>query len=377
MRWNWEQPEWPEFAYDAKALEALERRFLLQSGEFMGVFRHVGADDRNALRVELIGEEAVKTSAIEGEILNRDSVQSSLRHQFGLGPESASIAPAERGIAALMVDLYERFADPLTDATLFAWHRLLLGGDRWIRVVGGWRAHDEPMQVVSGPVGRRRVHFQAPPPEAVPAEMRRFIGWFNHTAPQGAAPLPALTRAGLAHLYFVCIHPFEDGNGRIGRALAEKSLAQTLGWPSLIALAHTMENKRKDYYAALERYNKGMEVTGWLDYFAHTVIEAQATTIRRVDFHIGKAQFHARLHGQLNERQAKAIARMFREGINGFKGGLSAENYITITGASRATATRDLQDLVGKRALARTGELRYTRYHLNLGGRGGKEDGDG
>jgi Fic family protein len=197
--------------------------------------------------------------------------------------------------------------------------------------------------------------------------MQRFIVWFNDTARQGVAPLPALTRAGLAHLYFVCIHPFEDGNGRIGRALAEKSLAQNLGHPSLIALAYTIERKRKDYYVALERNNKDMEVTDWLEYFARTVTEAQFTTIKRVDFYVAKAKFYERLRDRLNDRQNKVIARMFREGIGGFRGGLSAENYIAITGTSRATATRDLQDLVEKGALRRTGELRHTRYHLVLG----------
>ncbi|MDR1989997.1 MAG: Fic family protein [Acidobacteriaceae bacterium] len=366
MRWNWEQPEWPEFSYDGTGIDALERDFLSRSGEFMGIFRHVGKDDQNALRIELISQEAIKTSEIEGEILNRDSVQSSLRHQFGLSLESADTPPAERGIAAMMADLYERFATPLTGHTLCTWHSLLMSGDESIRTVGGYRAHDEPMQVVSGPIGRRKVHFEAPPSKAVPAEMRRFIAWFNETAPRGSAPLPALVRAGLAHLYFVSIHPFEDGNGRIGRALAEKSLAQTLGRPSLIALAHTIESQRKDYYAALEDNNKGMEVTKWLEYFAHTVIEAQTTTIRIADFYIGKAKFYQRLHGQLNERQAKVMARLFKEGIEGFKGGLSAQNYAAITGAPRATVTRDLQDLVAKGALDRTGELRYTRYFLKL-----------
>jgi Fic family protein len=367
MRWNWEQPDWPEFSYDSGALVALEQQFLLQSGEFIGVFRHVGADDQNTLRVELIGEEAVKTAEIEGEILNRDSVQSSLRHQFGLGPEAANIPSAERGIAKMMVDLYEHFAAPLTDATMFDWHSLLLNGDRSINAIGRYRTHEDAMQVVSGPIHKRTVHFEAPPSKVVPGEMERFITWFNNTAPQCATPLPALTRAGLAHLYFVCIHPFEDGNGRIGRALAEKSLAQNLGHPSLIALAYTIEYKRKDYYAALERNNKDMEVTDWLKYFASTVIEAQSTTIKRVDFYVAKAKFYQRLQSRLNERQAKAIARMFKEGIDGFKGGLSAENYISITGTSRATATRDLQDLVEKGALSRTGELRHTRYHLELG----------
>jgi Fic family protein len=366
MRWNWEEKSWPKFLYDAKALEAVERQFLRQSGEFTGVFRHVGVDDQNALRIELIGEEAVKTSEIEGEILNRDSVQSSLRHQFGLGPEGSHIPAAERGIASMMTNLYERFADPLDDAILFAWHNHLMSGDKFIKTIGAYRTHSEPMQVVSGPIQKPTVHFEAPPSKVVSAEMRNFIVWFNDTSPLGNAQLPALTRAGLVHLYFVCVHPFEDGNGRIGRALAEKSLAQNLGHPSLIALAYTIERKRKDYYSALERNNKNMEVTDWLLYFAGTVIEAQSSTIKRVNFYVAKAKLYERLRGQLNERQAKVIARMFKEGIDGFKGGLSAENYIAITGTSRATATRDLQDLVEKEAFKKTGELRHTRYSMKF-----------
>jgi Fic family protein len=367
MPWNWEQTDWPNFSWDSKALEPMDQQFLLHSGEFVGAFRHVGTSDQDALRIELITEEAVKTSQIEGEILNRESVQSSLRHQFGLGPEQPNIAPAERGIARMMVDLYQHFAVPLTPEVIFEWHKMLLSGDTSIGTIGGYRTHPDPMQVVSGPVHKRKVHFEAPPPDAVPAEMQRFIVWFNGTAPHGPRPLPALARAGLAHLYFVCIHPFEDGNGRIGRALAEKSLAQNLGHPSLIALAYTIERKRKDYYAALERNNKELEVTDWLKYFGAAVLEAQDNTIRRVDFYVAKAKFYERLRGRFNERQAKVIARMFREGIDGFKGGLSAENYIAITGTSRATATRDLQDLVEKGAFTRTGALRHTRYYLALG----------
>ena len=178
--------------------------------------------------------------------------------------------------------------------------------------------------------------------------------------------MPALTRAGIAHLHFVSIHPFEDGNGRIARALAEKSMAQTLGQPTLIALAYTIERGRKAYYAALERNNQESNITDWLTYFAETVLDAQRNTMRRVDFYIAKAKLYERLRGKLNLRQDKLIARMFREGIDGFKGGLSAENYISITQASRATATRDLQDLVAMEALTKTGELRHTRYHLNI-----------
>jgi Fic family protein len=366
MVWNWEQPDWPNFAYDSRVLEPLETQFLLRSGEFIGAFKHVGPEDQSTLRIELISDEAVKTSEIEGAILDRDGVQSSLRHQLGLGTDHQRVPSAERGIAEMMVDLYRNFAAPLTDTTLLGWHRMVLSGNETIRVVGGYRTHREPMQVVSGPVQRPTVHFEAPPSDRVAEETKRFITWFNDTAPGGRNPLSALTRAGIAHLYFVCVHPFEDGNGRVGRALAEKSLAQNLGQPSLIALAYTIERKRKDYYAALERNNKQNEITGWLEYFAHTVLEAQDNTLKRVDFYVGKAKFYERLRGQLNERQEKAIARMFREGIDGFKGGLSSENYVTITKASRATATRDLADLVAKGALTRAGELRHTRYHLNL-----------
>lgn len=366
MTWNWEQPAWPDFTYDSTALELLEKQFLLQSGEFIGAFRHIGADDQDTLKIELISDEAVKTSEIEGEILNRDSVQSSLRHQLGLGAKKPGIPPAERGIAKMMVDLYRSFGTPLSDKTMFDWHSMLLGGDTSIQVIGGYRTHADAMQVVSGPIHKRAVHFEAPPSSRVPDEMKRFITWFTDTAPGGKTPLPPLTRAGITHLYFVCIHPFEDGNGRIGRALAEKSLAQNLGQPSLIALAYTIERKRKNYYASLERNNKETEITDWLKYFASTVLEAQNNTIKRVDFYVAKAKFYEKHRGTLNDRQEKVIARIFREGIDGFRGGLSAENYIGITGTSRATATRDLQDLVEKGALSKTGELRHTRYHLNL-----------
>ena len=367
MTWNWEQPDWPDFTYDSAVLQPLENLFLRRSGEFIGAFKHVGPADQDTLKIELISDEALKTSAIEGEILNRDSVQSSLRYQLGLDPERPHVPQAERGIAEMMVDLYRGFAAPLTDATMFGWHRMLMSGDKSIQVVGGYRTRADAMQVVSGPIQKRKVHFEAPPSTRVPDEMKHFVKWFNETLPGKKHPLPALTRAGIAHLYFVCIHPFEDGNGRVGRALAEKSFGQNLGQPSLIALAFTIERKRNDYYAALQRSNKENEITDWLKYFADTVLEAQSNTIKRVDFYVAKTKLYDRLRGQLNERQGKAVARMFREGIDGFKGGLSAENYITITRASRATATRDLQDLVAKGALTKTGELRYTRYQLRLG----------
>ncbi len=364
--WNWQQKDWPEFRYNSAKLEALEAEFLRQSGVFMGAIRHVGEDDKQQLCVELISNEALNTSEIEGEILNRDSLQSSIRRNFGLTTDNRKIPPAEQGIARMMVELYRQFDTPLTDELLFHCHQMLMNGRRDLKNIGRYRTDEHPMQVVSGPIHEPKVHFEAPPSKAVPKEMKRFVQWFSRTAPGGKSPLPILTRTGIAHLYFVCIHPFEDGNGRIGRAIAEKAISEGLGQSTLLAMSQTINRGRKTYYEMLESSNKDNEITDWLIYFARTVLAAQAQAQSMVDFIIAKTKFYERLRGQFNERQDKAIARMMREGPDGFKGGLSAEKYITITGASRATATRDLQDLVEKKALIRTGSLKSTRYHLNI-----------
>jgi Fic family protein len=223
------------------------------------------------------------------------------------------------------------------------------------------------MQVVSGPLHKPKVHFEAPPSRAVPGETERFLAWFAATAPNGEAPLAGLARAGIAHLYFVSIHPFEDENGRVARALAEKALSQAIGQPSLIALSQIIQRRRSAYYDALEAANKTNEITGWLTYFAQTVLDAQAHSMELVDFPLAKTRFYDRFRDRMNERQARVIARMFREGLDGFAGGLSAANYVTIAGTSRATATRDLQELVAMGALLQTGLLKSTRYLLSAG----------
>jgi len=249
---------------------------------------------------------------------------------------------------------------------LFAWHRMVTSGRSDLIEIGRYRTSQEPMQVVSGPIGGPKVHFEAPPSKQVPAEMKRFIAWFNRTTPKGAEPLPAITRAGIAHLYFDSIHPFEDGNGRLGRAISEKAIAQSFGQPLLTALATTILAHQKSYYEALERANRQTDVNTWLKWFADVALEAQRRTITQVEFLIAKTKLLDRLRGHINERQQEALMRMFREGPGGFKGGLSAGNYSTITGASPATTTRHLADLTEKGALVRTGERRHARYALNL-----------
>ncbi len=366
MTWNWQQKQWPAFTYEIEALAQHETRFLHEAGIVHGAVKHLTGENKTRLMIELISTEAVTTSEIEGAILNRDSVQSSLRRNFGLETDNRKIPAAEQGIAAMMTDLYRHYDSPLSETQLFAWHEMLTQGRRDLNCIGAYRTDAEPMQVVSGPIGKPKVHFEAPPATTMTAEMNRFLTWFNNTSPQGPQPLPALTRAGIAHLHFVSVHPFEDGNGRIGRALSEKALAQCLGQPTLIALSHTICKHRATYYAALEANNKHLEITEWLIYFAQTVLDAQRYTQRFIDFLIEKTKLYDRLRGQFNPRQGKVLARMFREGLEGFTGGLSAENYLKITNTSRATATRDLQDLVEKGVLRKTGELKHTRYWLSM-----------
>jgi len=362
--WNWQQSDWPHFRYDARRIDKQESLFLNHGGILVGTIKHLSAPDGDQLRIELMSNEAIQTSAIEGEILDRDSVQSSFRRQFGLKTDGRRIPPAEQGIAAMMVDLYRSFAEKLVHKTLFQWHRLLTNGRQDLKDVGRYRTHPEPMVIVSGRYDEPKIHFEAPPSNAIPIEMNRFVDWFNGSAPNGTNALPTLARAAIAHLYFVSIHPFEDGNGRIGRALAEKILAQGLGLPTLIALSDTIERRRKDYYRALEEASRDNAIDPWLSWFADAVIDAQRTAQARAEFVIEKTKLLDRLRGRLNARQEKVLLRMFQEGPEGFKGGMSADKYIRITHASRATATRDLQDLVEKGALLRKGELKHTRYYL-------------
>ena len=243
---------------------------------------------------------------------------------------------------------------------------MVTNGRRDLTDVGRYRQHTDAMQVVSGTLHEPKVHFEAPPSASMPREMAHFIAWFNRTAPDGPTPLPALTRAGIAHFYFVCIHPFEDGNGRIGRAIAEKALAQSLGRPTLTALAATILTKRKEYYDALERNNTETDLTDWLVWFAATTLEAQRRSLVLVEFVLDKTHLLDRMRGQLNERQQKVLLRVLREGPDGFEGGLSASNYMAIAKTSPATTTRDLANMVAIGALVRTGERRYARYIVNL-----------
>jgi Fic family protein len=366
MEWNWQKKDWPHFTYDKEKIKDLEDRMIYGTGLLFGAFQHLSQESQDYLKIEIISNEALKTSEIEGEYLNRDSLQSSILRQFGLKSDNRKIQPAEKAISELMVDLYNNYEAKLSHALLYSWHRILMKPRSDIVDIGCYRKSDEPMQIISGPIHDPKIHFEAPPSSKLMQEMEQFIDWFNDTAPNGAHPLSCLTRASIAHLYFMAIHPFEDGNGRIGRAIAEKAIAGSIGYPSLIALATMIEKDKKAYYQALENTNESIEITHWIHYFAQVMLEAQHYTQTRMAFLIKKAKFYEQYKEFLNERQAKVISRMFDEGSNGFKGGLSAKNYLSITGTSRPTATRDLHELVIKNILVKSGDRKHARYSLKL-----------
>lgn len=363
MKWIWERPDWPNFSFDAAAFVQLEREFHRNTGLILGSLSSVSSDDMDELRVTLLSNEALDTSKIEGEILDRDSVQSSIRGQLGLQTDGRRSGPKETGASRMMVDLYKNYSEPLDHKRLFSWHQMLMNGRIDMETIGGYRVHEDPMQIVSGRLDLPQVFYQAPPSQSVPKEMENYLLWFNHAFSGG---MPTLIHAGMAHLYFELIHPFEDGNGRIGRAIAEKALAMGAKHPLITSLSSTIEGNKKVYFKALERANGSLEVTDWLVYFSEEVLKAQIQVQKLILFIVEKARYFEDFRDKLNERQSKVALRLFREGPAGFKGGLSAQNYIRISQTSPATATRDLTEMVAIGALKKTGKLRHTRYYLPM-----------
>lgn len=359
MPWNWELSRWPEFVYDPTLISEKEKKFLIGAGENAGFIKTIEKEEYHSFVVEILSVEGVESAKIEGEILDRESLQSSIQRQFGL---SARIKEKDResGMAHLLCDVYRSFQKPLTHQMLWDWHRMLFEERSDIEDLGKYRTHEEPMQIVSNRYNSHHVYFEAPPSKRIFKEMGRFIEWFNTKPATGI-----LGKAAIAHVYFESIHPFEDGNGRIGRALIEKILSQSLGRPLLMAFSRILEKKKKEYYAALERCNRTLEVQHWVDFFADIILQSQKESTEWLFFIIEKSKKLSALSGKINQRQEKVLLRMYEEGPSGFKGGLSADKYISITKTSKATATRDLTELVEMGALKKTGTLRHTRYYLN------------
>lgn len=367
MLYNWQYPDWTNFQYDLTDLEPLLQQYIAQQGRLAGMLSALTDEQQQQSVIDLMVVEAIKSFAIEGEHLSRKEVLSSIRNGLGFNrtPERIKDKRAE-GVTKLMITVRGHFAAPLDQPMLFHWHELMM--EPYLNITKGvYRSGTEPMQIISGVIGREVVHFEAPPAAAVPGLMADFFTWFNATAPQQERGLlHAPVRAALAHLYFETIHPFEDGNGRIGRAISEKALSQAAGQPIVFSLSGAIEASRHDYYEELKRAQRSLEVTPWVSYFLYALLTAQQDAEAGIRFTIRKTHFFDRYRAQLNARQEKALSKMFDAGPGGFQGGMSAKKYGSITKSSKATATRDLTQLVELGALVRSGEGRSTSYALRL-----------
>lgn len=360
MKWNWELESWPKFECNSDLIAKKEREFLFESGGGEALLNNLEEDQKKLFIVEILSLEAEKSALIEGEFLERDSLRSSIQRHLGLKLNHKERSK-EKGMADLLWDMYKTYQEPLSHEMLFRWHRMLMEGESSLIAIGKYRDHEDPMQIISGRLDGRKVFFEAPPSSRVPDEMSRFIDWFNQDKTTSI-----LTKAAISHVYFESIHPFEDGNGRIGRALIEKSLSKSLKRPTFLAISEGISRRKKEYYDALGSCNRSLQIQTWLEYFSSIVLESKRDSLDLVYFLVEKAKLFNKLEGKLNARQEKVLLRVFQEGPSGFKGGLSAENYIQITKTSRATATRDLQGLVDLGAFFKTGELKSTRYWLKL-----------
>ncbi|MBT3480366.1 MAG: Fic family protein [Opitutales bacterium] len=363
MEYNWQQADWPSFRFDFSRIEGALFAFADKAGQINGMLKGLPDAAQTEAILQIMIAEALKTSEIEGEYLSRQDVMSSMRNQLGLNNPLERIKDkASEGAAELMVAVRDAWDKPLDETMLLSWHGMLMKGASGINA-GDWRTDEAAMQIVSNPYGKVRIHFEAPPSSRVPDEMEGFISWFNQSE-QAIAHAPV--RAAIAHLYFESIHPFEDGNGRIGRAISEKAISQGLGRPAVLSLSRTIEANKKQYYDALEQAQKTNEISSWIQYFVEIVLVAQVDAEQQVEFVLRKTKFFDRIKNDLNKRQLKVVGRMLDEGPDGFEGGMNARKYISITKTSKATATRDLQKLVEIGVFEPVGGGRSTRYRLCL-----------
>jgi Fic family protein len=367
--YNWQQSDWPHFRYDLSAIQETLLAIAEKSGLISGKLSHLSKTLQMETLLNLMVEEAIKTSEIEGEYISRPDVRSSIKNKLGLNQEKVKIHDQRaQGVVEMIFDMRNTFEQPLTEEKLFDWHLMLLSSSTNANLkIASWREHHEAMQIVSWQQGKWAVHFEAPPSEKVPQEMTAFIRWFNDTSPGKPNAIHfAPVRAAIAHLYFESIHPFEDGNGRVGRAIAEKALSQGFGYPVMLSLSQVIEADKKAYYSALNAASRSNEISAWIKYFVHVILSAQKEVEAQINFILKKSAFFTDFEAQLNEREIKVMRRMFESGTKGFEGGMSAKKYMAITGTSKATATRDLQHLHSIHALKQLGGGRSVRYELNL-----------
>lgn len=369
-QWLWQQPDWPNFAFDRGALGSALSRARTAQGRVLGKAQALGLANLGAALADIWTEEASATARIEGEMLDLGAVRSSVARRLGMATTGSRSRTVE-GLIDVMEDATQRWQEPLTLQRLCGWQAALFpAGHSGIHriVVGAIRSGPEPMQIVSGPITRPKVHYEAPPAKRLKRELKRFLGWFEATR---TAPEDGLIRAGIAHLWFETLHPFEDGNGRVGRAIVDLALAQDARLDQrLYSVSRRLAEARDAYYAELALASRGeLDITRWLRWFVDRFADACGASEAVIDLSLAKARFwleHA--EETLNERQRKVVNRLLEAGSGGFEGGMSTSKYGHLAGTSRATAYRDLEELVRHGLLAQQGTGRGTRYCIAMDG---------
>lgn len=358
-------PEWPKFNWNVQRIAGRLASARHKQGRLLGRMEGLGFSLRAEAALQTLTEEVVKSSEIEGEVLDRDQVRSSIARRLGM--DIGALTPADRhveGVVEMMLDATEKYAEPLSADRLFGWHAALFPTGRSGMtkiVVGAWRtAQSGPMQVVSGAVGRERVHYEAPAAGHLDDEMSKFLDWLNGSA----GDIDPVLKAAVAHLWFVTIHPFEDGNGRIARAIADLSLARSEDSSQrFYSMSAQIRRERNEYYTILERTQKGdLDITEWLEWFLDCLDRAFDGAETILGSILRKADFWDKLSGlQLNERQRNVLNRL----LDGFEGKLTSSKWAKLTKVSQATAARDIDELVAFQILKKDAAGgRSTSYSL-------------
>lgn len=365
FRYIWQRPDWPQWGYDLQRLVPLLSAVYREVGVLEGRMEEAGFGARSALQLSALSDEVLKSNEIEGEQLDKASVRSSIARRLGM--DAGALPLPDRyvdGIVAMILDATTHDMNPLTPERLKSWQSALFptGYSGIVKItIGEWRDdHEGPMQVVSGPIERRKVHFEAPPASCLRHEVEQFLRWFNL---RGEAD--PLIRAGLAHLWFITLHPFDDGNGRVARAIGDMALSQaeqtSIRYYSLSA---QIQRERDDYYQALERTQKGdMEVTAWLEWFLGCLLRAVQSANQEVSFALDKARYWSQWTSlALNDRQIRLMNRL----LDGFEGKLTTTKWAAIAKCSHDTALRDIQELMALGILLRSSNGgRSTFYELD------------
>jgi len=364
--WIWQRPEWPEFHWDSARLAQPLAAARRAQGELSGMARLLDPNSDLYTQLEVLTSEGVATSAIEGERFDPNALRSSLARRLGLPTAGLPNPPRSiEGLVDVLLDATQKLDKPLTQRTLAGWQAALFptGRSGLSKIRVGTLRGASPMRIVSGPIDRQRVHYEAPPRLRLERELKRFLGWFN----KPPAHVDRLLRAGVAHAWFELIHPFEDGNGRVGRALLDRALAQDENRSSrLYSLSARFMAVRSEYYDALGALSRGdLDATEWLRWFLEQVVAACGESAGTVERVLQKARFWVR-HAEpaLSERQRKALNALLDAGPDGFVGGMTNKKYAHLTHVSPATAQRDLAELAERGILQTQGAGRSVRYEL-------------